>query len=460
MTSSKGFPRISLAYIAREFLFSFAIAFLFFFVVFFINQILLLAEDILAKSAPLAQTGLLLLYSLPSVVAIASPFAALAGALMTSARLNSDNEIMAFSALGISPAALYAPFIVMGLLTALLSFAANDYFLPRGALAFRRVYGELVSRSASIELTPYSVKRYSKAVVVTGAKKGDRIGDILLFETGGGRDDRMIAAGSAQLDIAPDGNGAIIAMSDVLEHAIRRTETDSFSISTAESMLYRFALKEPVVGFSGGGPSEMSSAELAAAVGRKRGALDERRRDVERQRAEARALLMARYGEGWGAPTPGPTPPPQSAPGGGPTSAPRPATTPVPPGVRNADPLQEVRRSLATLRQASASVPADRSLQIYELEHSKKFAIPAAAFFFSLLAFPLGLGARRAGRTAGFGIALLLASLYWGLLFIGQTFGLKSQISPQLAMWFPNILVLCSTFLVWGIRRKGQRRSV
>jgi len=447
MTHSKGFPSISLAYIAREFLFSFAIAFLFFFVVFFINQILLLAEDILSKSAPLAQTGLLLLYSLPSVVAIASPFAALAGALMTSARLNSDNEIMAFSALGISPAALYAPFIVMGLLTTLLSFAANDYFLPRGAAAFRRVYGELVSRSASIELTPYSVKRYSKAVVVTGEKKGDEIGDILLFETGGEGDDRMIAAGSAQLDIDPDGNGAVIAMSDVLEHAIRRAETDSFSISTADSMLYRFALKEPVVGFSGNSPSEMSSAELAVAIGRKRSALDERRGDVERQKAEARALLLANYGKGEGAPRAGLPPV-------------TPAVPPSAQSAQSADPLQETRRSLASLRQASTSVPADRSLQIYELEHSKKFAIPAAAFFFSLLAFPLGLGARRAGRTAGFGIALLLSSLYWGLLFIGQTFGLKSQISPQLAMWFPNLLVLCATFFVWGIRRKGQRRSI
>jgi lipopolysaccharide export system permease protein len=448
MNHPKGFPRISLAYIAREFIFSFAIAFLFFFVVFFINQILLLAEDILAKSAPLAQTGLLLLYSLPSVVAIASPFAALAGALMTSARLNSDNEIMAFSALGISPAALYAPFIAMGLLTALLSFSANDYFLPRGAVAFRRVYGDLVSRSASIELTPYSVKRYSNAVVVTGDKKGDEIGDILLFEKGGEGDDRMIAAGSARLEIDPDGNAAVISMRDVLEHAVRRTEAESFFVSTAESMLYRFELKEPVVGFSGNSPSEMSTAELSAAIARKRGALDGRRADVERQRSEARALLVANYGKGEGAPAAGP--PPSTPP-----------VQPTPPAAaRIDDSLQEVRRSLTSLRQASTSAPADRSLQIYELERSKKFAIPAAAFFFSLLAFPLGLGARRSGRTAGFGIALLLSSLYWGLLFIGQTFGLKSRISPQLAMWFPNILVLGATFVVWGIRRKGQRRSV
>jgi lipopolysaccharide export LptBFGC system permease protein LptF len=193
----------------------------------------------------------------------------------------------------------------------------------------------------------------------------------------------------------------------------------------------------------------MSSAELSAAIARKRGALDERRGDVDKQRAEARAQLLANYGKGEGAPIASPPPPMPLGPAPAPSAA-----------ARNDDSLQEIRRSLATLRQASTSAPADRALQIYELEHSKKFAIPAAAFFFSLLAFPLGLGAKRAGRTAGFGIALLLSSLYWGLLFIGQTFGLKSQISPQLAMWFPNILVLVATFLVWGIRRKGQRRSV
>ncbi|MCE1195174.1 LptF/LptG family permease, partial [bacterium] len=178
--------------------------------------------------------------------------------------------------------------------------------------------------------------------------------------------------------------------------------------------------------------SEMSSAELEAAIGRKRGALEERRGDVERQRAEARAQLMSAYGKAEGAPS----------------------------GVPPAELLQEIKRSMASARQAATALPADRSLQIYELEHSKKYAIPAAAFFFSLLAFPLGLGARRAGRTAGFGIALLLSSLYWGLLFIGQTFGLRSQISPRLAMWLPNLLVLAATMVVWGIRRKGQRRSV
>jgi len=200
------FPRTAFLYIVREFCLSFAISFLFFFVVFFINQILLLAEDILAKNAPLDQTILLLLYSLPSVVAIAFPFSALAGALMTSARLNTDNEILAFSALGVSPATLYAPFLVMGLVASLLSFAANDYFLPRSAVAFRRIYGQLVARSASIELTPFSAKRYTKAIVVTGAGEGGDIGDILLFETDEKKVNKVISAGRASIAIDPDGS--------------------------------------------------------------------------------------------------------------------------------------------------------------------------------------------------------------------------------------------------------------
>ncbi|HWR11639.1 MAG TPA: LptF/LptG family permease [Rectinemataceae bacterium] len=430
---SRGFPFTALFYIVREFCLSFAISFLFFFVVFFINQILLLAEDILAKSAPLDQTLLLLLYSLPSVVAITAPFSALAGALMTSARMNTDNEILAFSAVGISPAALYAPFLVMGLVASLLSFAANDYFLPRSAVAFRKVYGQLVARSASIELTPFSVKRYSQAVVVTGAGKSGDIGNLLLFENEGKTTDKVISAGKASIAIDPSGNGAMIEMSDVVEQSVLKTEGNKFSISKADTLFYRFMLKEPIVGFSGNSPSEMTSKDLLANLLKKRTTLEGRKNDLARQNGAAIASLIQGYLERGALPE---------------TSS---------DASENGKMLQ---RSIAVLRQAESSPPSDRSLQIYELEYNKKFAIPAAAFFFSLLAFPLGLGTKRAGRTAGFGMALLLSSLYWGLLFAGQTAGLRSHISPALAMWAPNGLVFAAAIVVWIIRHKGQRRSL
>lgn len=431
--ASPALPLTVQFYIIREFCLSFAISFLFFFVVFFINQILLLAEDILAKSAPLDQTLLLLLYSLPSVVAIAFPFSALAGALMTSARMNTDNEILAFSAAGVSPTSLYVPFLVMGLVVSLLSFAANDYFLPRSAVAFRKIYGQIVARSASIELTPYSVKHYSKAVVVTGAKNGADIENILLFETDIKTENTVISAGKATIVIDPDGNEAIIEMKDIVEHSVPTDKKDKFSISKADTLLYRFMMKDPVVGFSGNSPSEMTSKALLDNLRRKRDTLNARKRDIDRQYAEARARLTAGYGEAGAQPE-------KSA--------------------ASVEIDQKLQRSLVSMRQAATANPTDRSLQIYELEYNKKFAIPAAGFFFSLLAFPLGLGTKRAGRTAGFGIALLLSSLYWALLFAGQSAGIRSSISPALAMWAPNGLVAISALIVWIIRSKGGRRSV
>ncbi len=432
---SHGIPLIVFRHITGEFLLSLGISFLFFFIVFFVNQILLLAEDILAKNAPLAQTMLLLLYSLPSVVAIAFPFSALAGALMTSARLNTDNEILALSSLGISPKTLYAPFLILGLAVSLLSFAANDYFLPRGARSFKKVYADLVQASASIELSPFSIKRYKDLTVVTGEKKGEEIGDILLFETSKDSRKSLISAAAARLSIDDENSAAVISMTDVMEHQTKDDQEDGFIVSKARSLLYRFALKEPIVGYSSSGPYELSTTDLSSAIEKKRQTLRRRTEDAQRQNSIARTGLLSLYRSE--------------------------SSNLDPKGEKDENAKSRANsliRSLSSLDQASSVKPTDRSLQLYELEYSKKFAIPAAGFFFSLLAFPLGLGTKRSGRTAGFGIALILSTLYWGLLFAGQTMGLRSRIAPGLAMWAPNILVFLTAVLLWFMRKRGKRR--
>jgi lipopolysaccharide export system permease protein len=451
-------------YIGRNYLSSFALSFLFFFVIFFVNQVLLLAEDILSKSAPLGQTLLLLLYSLPSIVAIAFPFSALSGALMTSAGMNTDREILAFSAAGVSPRAIYAPFILVGLLASFLSFAANDYFLPRSSKDFRALYGQMVSRSASLELKPYSIKKYSQAVVVTGEKSGERAGDVLVFESGEGKKRNLISAAAATLALDPRGYSALIEMKDVLEQGVSAQPEDGFSITKAGSMSYRFAVNEPVVGFSGGNnPSEMSSVALGRTIDKKRSTLAVREDDLDAQRSAARASLVALYGalaeesaEAEGPAKPGPTVvsgPEKPLPTTGLAGK---AKGTVVAGVKSS----KLSKAVSDLKQAAAATPVDRSLQIYELEYNKKFAIPAAGLFFSLLAFPLGLGAKRAGRTAGFGAALLLSTLYWGALFVGQTAGLRNLMSPWAAMWLPDILVVAATVAVWIYRLSSSRRSV
>lgn len=411
------FPYRATAYLAKEYVVSFLLAFVFFFVVFLINQVLLLAEDILSKNVSFSKTMLLLLYSLPSILALAFPFASLAGALMAAARLNADNELLAFSAGGISLTTLYVPFAVIGLVISLVSFTMNDYFLPLGSRKFQEVYRDLLAESASLELQPYTVKKYPDTTLVTGAARGNLAGDVLIFQSAPDSPDNVISAKTATILMGGDQNSANVSLNDVWAMQVAPGSKERFSISTADSVLYRLEFREPLVGFSSTGPSDMASGDLRNRIRIKQSSLQAREKEAFSSQSSTRAVLIADY----------------SAQG-------------------------DIADSLRAYKEAKASVPMDRSLQIYELEYHKKYAIPAAGFFFALLAFPLGLGSRKAGRTAGFGIALVLSVVYWGMLFAGQTWGLKSHIEPWLSIWAPNFLVIAATLIFVLIRHLSSRR--
>ena len=72
----------------------------------------------------------------------------------------------------------------------------------------------------------------------------------------------------------------------------------------------------------------------------------------------------------------------------------------------------------------------------------KKFSLPFACLAFVLFAFPVGMFTKRSGRSVGFGIGLLVAVTYWGLLFAGQTFGIQNDSSALLAMWMPDLVII------------------
>ena len=87
-------------YIARELLLYFLVCFAFFFVVFFVNQILLPEKTILKKRVPVSSVLKLIVYCLPAIIAQSAPFATLVGFLMCLGRLVTDNEVLIFRASG------------------------------------------------------------------------------------------------------------------------------------------------------------------------------------------------------------------------------------------------------------------------------------------------------------------------------------------------------------------------
>ncbi len=405
-------------YVGKEFLLSFAIAFLFFFFLFFLNQVLVMAEEIFSKKVAFWDVLRLILYSLPVVIAFSFPFGSLLGALMAVGRLSSDNELLAFGSLGVPPRQIVAPLLVLGLAFSLVSFVMNDYFMPLGNLRFAEIYRRILYTNPALELEPYSVKRYENTTIITGAVGGRKIGDILIIDKSSEGNRRIITARDARLDQAEGQTGVIsLTLDKVFTQLSYPKEGDRFDYTTSDSMVYSILLKNFTSGTIGGlTPSSMSSADVWKQIKLK--SIDQEKA-VRVQREKVAGLAF------------------------GLSAGMRAAERAV-----AADPSQAaVQRS--TLDSAWREYDAekkrditDQSLQSYLVEINRKFSMPAACLVFAFFAFPVGMRARRSGRTVGFAVGLFVAIVYWGLLIAGQTFGVRMSLSPAFSMWFPDAVVL------------------
>jgi len=74
------------------------------------------------------------------------------------------------------------------------------------------------------------------------------------------------------------------------------------------------------------------------------------------------------------------------------------------------------------------------------VEYHKKFSIPFACFAFGLIGVPLGTLTRKSGKMVGFGVGLSLILVYYVLLRVGETTGIKGAMNPMLSVWIPNII--------------------
>ncbi len=426
---ARTYTRIA-GYIAREFLFSFVVAFLFFFFIFFINQILLLAEQILTRRVPPLDVARLIFYSLPSIVALSFPFGSLVGALMAVGRFSADNEIIAFQASGVPHRRLFVPLLALGVVFSVTSFVMNDYFLPLGTLNFGRLYRELVFSNPELEHEPFTVRGFQNSVIVTGAVDGRRIEDLVILDRTDTGEQRVITASQAALT-EPGGDAGLLSMilDGVVTHTTDPLRTGEYTYSSADRMEYNILLSDIAFGLRAPGPREMASYDVWQVILERRQTLEARLTGQQRLIAALRAELAAEYAA---------------------------AIDGVATGRSTvARATADLNTRLRQIETESARRIVDRTLDNYELEFHKKFAIPFACMVFVLFAFPIGLLTRRAGRAVGFGVGLLVSTLYWSMLIAGQTMGINNPaVSPAVAMWAPNVVILVFGSVAYAFRMR------
>ncbi len=371
---------------------------------------------------------LLVIFSLPSIIAISFPFAALVGALMAVGRLSSDNEMLAFQAAGVPLSRIFVPVLALGIVFSFVSYSMNDYFLPLGTINFGKHYRKLLYVHPELELESYSIKRYEDSTIITGKVEGKEIHNIVIFDKTTNNDMRVILAERAKLAESEEQQGVIsLLLENVFSQTPDRKNVKRFEYFTSDKMLYNILLSDITFALRNPGPREMSSYDVWKVIQSKSKALNDQK--LEQQSTVDRlGFQIASYYRGLIDTL-------QSGADIGPQKA-------------------NLSATLAEYRKQKNREIVDRSLQIYLLEFHKKFSIPFGCLSFVFFAFPVGLFTKRSGRSVGFGIGLFISILYWGILISGQTFGLRLNFSSGFSMWLPNIVILLLSIVAFAVRFK------
>lgn len=250
-------------YIAKELFLYFLVCFAFFFVVFFVNQILLLAETILKKRVPVLSVIKLIGYCLPAIIAQSAPFATLVGFLMCLGRLVSDNEVIILRASGQRYSVILKPVIIMGMLISVFSFVMNDYFLPLGTLNYNRMFKQIIVSNPAVELESQSVKRMNDATLVIGDVSKYNVSDLVLFDAADGGKQRLIISKNTDVKKAVSPGVLMqLNMDDAFVLMLDKKNRKNFDILTSDGMTLN-VFEDSIISSSGGtSPREMTSWDL------------------------------------------------------------------------------------------------------------------------------------------------------------------------------------------------------
>ncbi|HEX9116606.1 MAG TPA: LptF/LptG family permease, partial [Anaerolineae bacterium] len=110
------------------------------------------------------------------------------------------------------------------------------------------------------------------------------------------------------------------------------------------------------------------------------------------------------------------------------------------------------RELMELARRFSSSDPP--RARYYQIEFHRRFALPTACLVLALVGIPLGLSAKKGGKSTGFVLTIVLVFLYYFLSLSGMSLARQGRVSPGLGLWLGNLVFLIGGLvLLWRVDR-------
>ncbi|HEX3105652.1 MAG TPA: LptF/LptG family permease, partial [Terriglobales bacterium] len=91
----------------------------------------------------------------------------------------------------------------------------------------------------------------------------------------------------------------------------------------------------------------------------------------------------------------------------------------------------------------------------YSIEFNRRFALPTACIVLALVGFPLGLSAKKGGKSAGFVLTIVLVFAYYFVSLFGVSLARQGKAPPWAGVWLADIVFLMGgALLLWRSERR------
>ncbi|MFN0178465.1 MAG: LptF/LptG family permease [Gemmatimonadales bacterium] len=442
--------------------------------------------DLVGKDLPTGVIVEVLVLSIPFIIALTLPMAVLVAVLYGFSTMGSDNEITAMRANGISVLQMLRPTMVAGVVVMALNFLFIDQVLPRSNARLKNLQTGIGVKKPAFQmreqainnLPPYFI-RAARVYPGSGRLQEVEIFDLSLVD---GR--RVIYADSGTMAFDANQTDLILTLFVGRVHEYKTLEPGKFQVTAFTTNTIRVKhvqnlFERDSTNFDRG-DREMTTCEMMDQVaafqrtGERARAVrtDYVRRDLRTmmrlyqsaapvpvadttapkkhcgqwrvlERAIGKVLLpeVVEAQE----PAPPPLPQPQRPPSQAPATPvfETPVISDTTPGLAT---TSDYPTTLTTLAEVTGAQQDERygtsQAHRYSVEIHKKYTISVACFSFVLIGVALALRFPRGGMGLVIGGGLLIFAIFYISMVGGESLADRGLVSPPLAMWFPNILVL------------------
>ena len=406
-------------YVGKEYFVSFLVAFVFFFFIFFVNQILVLAQKILLKNVSISDVLMLVVLTIPQFLMYTMPFSSLASASMVIGNLSSQNEVLALRSCGIKTGKVFVPIVAISLLLSISTLFIADRMIPYTTEKYKDLYAEVLQRIPTLELESYSSTTFGDRVISNGLVDGNTVYDVLIFDDTSSSDSRVILADKGTFSVVDiDRFIYKIELENPRILVTDASSVQSYSVASAARMTMYLNLSSQASGSVNITPSQMSIRQLLSLVQERQEDQDKVLQSRDEDIADsvntlAQALFEAEKGSG------------SSSSAGSASEA----------------SAYSLQREVNYINSIKGNKSYSFYYQYYRTELQKKVALSFACTFLVFIAFPISFFRVKNGRLFGFGLSMLIACMYWFLLYYMHTQAIMTGLHPAWFIWFPDALV-------------------